>query len=123
MASVAGRVTDRLEALVTLRLVAGAEVECLVDTGASCALVLPARLVDELALPIIGYEDDLWMVGGERTSAPLALAQIEWLGEVRFAEVIVSDDLIVGTELLDGALLTIDYAARTITISREETGQ
>ena len=120
MASVAGRVTERLEALAPLRLVAGREIECLVDTGASCALVLPPALVDELGLPIIGFEDDLGMVGGERTSAFLALAQIEWLGEVRFVEVIVRDDFIIGTELLEDTRLVVDYRSRTLTISREE---
>ncbi len=68
MALAEGRVTEKLEALVKVRFVVGREVECLVDTGASCALVLPASLVDELGLPIIGYEDDLGMVGGDRTT-------------------------------------------------------
>ena len=122
MASVAGRVTDWLEALVRLRLMAGREVECLVDTGASVALVLPASLVDELGLPIIGYEDELGMVGGETTSAVLALAQIEWLSEVRSVEVIIRDDFIIGTELLEDVRLVIDYPQRTLTISREENG-
>ena len=122
MASVAGRVTDRLEALVRLRLMAGREVECLVDTGASVALVLPASLVDELGLPIIGYEDELGMVGGETTSAVLALAQIEWLSEVRSVEVIIRDDFIIGTELLEDVRLVIDYPQRTLTISREKNG-
>ncbi len=50
----------------------------------------------------------------------LALAQIEWLGQIRFAEVIVKDDFIIGTELLKDARLVVDYPARTLTISREE---
>lgn len=50
----------------------------------------------------------------------LALAQIEWLGEIRFAEVIVKDDFIIGTELLKDARLVVDYPTRTLTISREE---
>jgi hypothetical protein len=31
--------------------------------------------------------------------------------------VIVSDDALLGTELLDGTTLLIDYAARTLTVS------
>ena len=60
------------------------------------------------------------MVGAEQTSAYLALAEIEWLGEIRFAEVIVKDDFIIGTELLEKARLTIDYPARVLIIT--ETG-
>ena len=119
MASIKGRVTERLEPLVKVRLVAGREVECLVDTGfVGGALVLPQSVVNELGLPIIGQEDDLKTVGNETTKALLAVAQIEWLGEVRSVIVIVKDDLLIGTQLLEDAQLAIDYAARTITISR-----
>ena len=120
MASIAGRVNEQLESLARVRFLTGGEVECIVDTGATCALVLPPSLVAELDLPIVGDDEELWMVGDERTSAALALAQIEWLGQVRFAEVIVKDDFIIGTELLKDARLVVDYPARTLTISLEE---
>lgn len=121
MAYVEGKVNDYLEARVTVRLIAaGREVECLVDTGFSGALVLPARLVAEIGLPIIGHEKNLLMVGGARTSADLALAQVEWLGEVKSVVVIVEDEYLVGTQLLEDARLTIDYPKRTLSISRDE---
>jgi len=120
-ATITGRVTERLEPLVKLRLMAGREVECLVDTGfVGGALVLPQSLVDELGLPVIGQEDDLWMVGNERTTAALAAAQIEWLGEIKSVIVVVKDDLLIGTQLLENTQLVIDYAARTLTINRRE---
>jgi clan AA aspartic protease len=122
MASIAGRVNERLEAVVAVRLVAGAEVECLVDTGFSGALVLPQELVERLGLPVFGYEDRLEMVGGAETSAALALAQIEWLGEVRSVAVIVKDDFLVGTQLLEDAKPAIDYPERTLTIAQAEEG-
>lgn len=120
MAFVTGKVTEELEPLVLLRLVAGREVECLVDTGFTGALVLPHSLVSELGLPIFGHEDHLQMVGGAETSADLALAQIEWLGEIKSVVVIVKDDFLIGAQLLKDARLVIDYRARTLTISREE---
>ncbi len=120
MAYVNGRVNDQLDALVHMRLLAGRVIECLVDTGARCALVLPHALVDELGLTITGGFKELEMVGHSRKQALVALAQIEWLGETRYVEVIVQDDFIIGTELLKDALLVIDYHARTLTISREE---
>jgi clan AA aspartic protease len=121
MAYVEGRVNEYLEARVTMRLIAtGRVVECLVDTGFSGALVLPAHLVAELGLPIIGHERNLLMVGGKPTSADLALAQVEWLGEVRSVVVIVEDEYLVGTQLLEDARLVIDYRQRTLTVSLEE---
>ncbi|MCP9495430.1 MAG: hypothetical protein MSG64_13375 [Pyrinomonadaceae bacterium MAG19_C2-C3] len=121
MASITGRVTDRLEPLVSVRLMAGREVECLVDTGfVGGALVLPQSIVDEIGLPVIGHEDDLWMVGNEKTTAALAAAQIEWLGEVKSVIVIVKDDLLIGSQLLENTQLVIDYEARTLTINRKQ---
>jgi hypothetical protein len=35
--------------------------------------------------------------------------------------VIVSEDTLLGTELLDGTKLVIDYVAHTVTISGEES--
>lgn len=119
MATVTGRITDRLEPLVKLRLVAGLEVECLVDTGfVGGALMLPQAIVAELELPIIGYEGELGMVGGAKTSADIALAQIEWLGEIKSVDVLIKDELLIGTLLLEDTQLVIDYASRTLTISR-----
>ena len=101
-----------------VRLIAGREVECLVDTGfIGGALVLTQSVVDELGLPIIGYEDELEMVGGETMSADIALARIEWLGEIKSVDVLIKDDLLIGTQLLEGAQLVIDYATRTLAVT------
>ena len=124
MAYVEGKVNDALEAIVMVRLIAaGREVECLVDTGFLGALVLPARLIAELGFPIIGHEKNLLMVGGAQTSANLALAQVEWLGEVRSVVVIMEDEYLVGTQLLEDAKPVIDYPKRTLTLSRDEVEQ
>ena len=119
MVVVNGKVTELLQALVTIRLPSGKEVECLIDTGASCALVLPASLIAELGIPATGDVRDIEMVGGEFTKAALALVEIEWLGQMRTVEVIIRDDYLLGTELLDETTLVIDYRARTVTISCE----
>jgi len=69
-ATIIERVTERLEPLVSVRLMAGREVERLADTGfVGGALVLPQSPVDKLGLPVIGQEDELWMVWDERTTA------------------------------------------------------
>lgn len=51
--------------------------------------------------------------------ADVALGEIEWLGENRSVEVIVSEgnDALIGTKLFDGAKLVIDYARGLVVIS------
>src|SRR5260370_39810439 len=117
MALVRGRVTKDLESLARVQFVGGREVECLVDTGFTGALVLPARIVDEFRLPIVGHEDHLRTIGGAEISAALALAEIEWLGEVKPVVVIVKDDYLLGAQLLEDTQLAIDYRVRTLTIT------
>lgn len=120
MLSIRGTVSDRAEAQIKLRLVAGMEVECLVDTGfIGGALVLPQSVVDQLELPVIAHEE-FKMVGNARGTADIAIAQIEWLGEMRWVDVIIQDDFIIGTTLLEGTELLINYAARTLIIKRTE---
>jgi clan AA aspartic protease len=120
MAKETGRVTATREALLRLQLSAGETVECLVDTGFTGALVLPEALVTRLNLPVVGREV-FEMVGGRQFIASVALADLEWLGETRTVRVIVSEDTLLGTELLDRTQLIIDYIARTVTVSDEES--
>jgi predicted aspartyl protease len=65
-------------------------------------------------VPIIG-------VGRVRAIADIAELEVEWLGENLAVEVIISDgdDSLLGTELLDGSRLLVDYINYTVTISDE----
>ena len=122
MPSLAGSVNDRLEPVITVRLVGGpegwTEVECVVDTGfIGAALVLPRDVIDGLGLVISGHEQ-FDMVGGARTSADITVGQVEWLGEVRSVLIIVGESYLVGSHLLDGTRLTIDYRQRTVSVER-----
>lgn len=111
--------TATREALLRLQLSAGEMVECLVDTGFTGALVLPQALVTRFNLPVVGREV-FEMVGGRQFIASVAFADIEWLGEMRTVRVIISEDTLLGTELLDGTQLMIDYISDTVTVSDEE---
>ena len=111
--------TATREALLRLQLSAGETIECLVDTGFTGALVLPQALATRLNLPVVGREV-FEMVGGRQFIASIAFADIEWLGETRTVRVIVSEDTLLGTELLDGTRLTIDYIDHTLSVSDEE---
>jgi len=113
-----GNVNAFREAFVGIRLAHGNAFLCVIDTGFDGALILPASVAEHLALPVVGrlaFE----LVGGARMTADVALGEIEWLGERRSVEVIMSegDDALVGTEMFEGAILTIDYANRLVTIS------
>ena len=120
MAKETGRVTATREGLLRLHLSVGETVECLVDTGFTGSLVLPQALVTRLNLPLVGREV-FEMVGGRQFIASIAFAEIEWLGETRTVRVIVSEDTLLGTELLEGTRLMIDYIADTVIISDEES--
>lgn len=122
MPSLAGSINERLELVVTVRLVGGStgwtEVKCVVDTGfIGAALVLPQDVIDELGLVVTGHEQ-FEMVGGARTSANVAIGQVEWLGEVRWVNIIVSESYLVGSHLLDHTRLIADYENRTVIIER-----
>ena len=122
MPSLAGSVNDRLEAVVTVRLVGGlqgwTEVECVIDTGfIGAALVLPRDVIETLGLVVSGHEQ-FDMVGEARTSADITVGQVEWLGEVRSVLIIIGEAYLVGSHLLDGTRLTIDYGQRTVTVER-----
>lgn len=114
-----GSVNAFREAMVEIRFVDGKSFECVIDTGFDGALILPAPFVKLLSLPIVArlaFE----LVGGLRMNADVALGEIEWLGQRRAVEVILSEseDALIGTELFEGATLVIDFADRAVRISK-----
>lgn len=122
MPSVVGKVNEALEARVTIRIIGGPQgtldVECIIDTGFSGALVLPSSIVDLLELPIVGHEI-ITMVGDAKDYADIALAQVEWFGEVRREDVIVKEESLIGTALLKGTNLSIDYVNMVVRIDKQ----
>lgn len=82
--------------------------------------MLPRSLAEDLQIQLLG-ELVFEMVGGAKMSAPVGLANIEWLHKLREIEVILGqgDDVLIGTELLVGTTLTIDYITSVVTISDE----
>jgi clan AA aspartic protease len=120
MSHESGEVTNSREARVRLRFAGGEAVECVVDTGFDGALMLPRAFVERLQLPSVGRLI-FQVVGGMRTSADVALAEVEWLGARRVFEVIVGEgeDSLLGTEMLVDARLTIDYVEHTLIITND----
>jgi clan AA aspartic protease len=112
-----GIVNNWREGCLVLQFQGTLFVECVIDTGFSGELVLPRDVVDELQLIIFG-QMPFEVVSGAQMSADFTEVKIRWLGEDRMVDVIVSesDDALIGTALLDGARLTIDYLANTVSI-------
>ena len=82
--------------------------------------MLPRAEATRLNLTVLGRVPIVG-VGRARLIADIAEMEIEWLGQSRYVEVIISDgdDSLLGTELLDGSRLVVDYVAYTVTISDE----
>ena len=120
MAREDGSVNAQLEAWLRVQATNGEIIECLIDTGFNGALVLPRADAVRLNLMILGRVPIIG-VGRARLVADIAELEIEWLGQTRAVEVIISDgdDSLLGTELLDGSRLVVDYVAYTVTVSDE----
>jgi clan AA aspartic protease len=121
MAREDGSVNARREAWLRVRTSTGETLDCLIDTGFDGALVLPRSEAARLNLTVLGRVPIIG-VGRIQAVADIAELEIEWLGEVRAVEVIISDgeDSLLGTELLDGSRLVIDYINYTMTVGDEE---
>lgn len=111
-----GWVNSSLEAIVRLRFSNGVEHEFIIDTGFDGALVLPRSIVESLGLTV-GDSEEVELAQG-KTEMESALAKILWLGEERDAQILITNQeyLLIGTELLRGTCLTIDYVALTTSI-------
>ncbi|MBI3799556.1 MAG: clan AA aspartic protease [Deltaproteobacteria bacterium] len=93
------------------------EIEAWVDTGFTGELVLPQENIVALNLSrsaVVTAE----LGDGSETTLEVYTCLIEWFGQIRQVEVIASIGQLplLGVGLLRGRKLTIDYAARTLTI-------
>ncbi|HEV8587583.1 MAG TPA: hypothetical protein VGQ72_01810 [Pyrinomonadaceae bacterium] len=110
MATESGRITSAREPILTVRLIDNGTVDCVVDTGFTGALMLPRQIIERAEASVIGKET-FQLVSGHIIVASLALIEIDWLGQRRFVRALLSDnsDALIGSELLDGNRLVIDY--------------
>jgi clan AA aspartic protease len=118
---VKGNVTPALDACVGFRLASGEEFEAVIDTGFNGALVLPEEVARELALPVVNYIE-CSLAGDVAHEADVAVASIEWFGEIREVQVVVMPaGYLIGTQLLAGTRLTIDYEERAVLIEKKSS--
>lgn len=121
MAYESGAVNLKSEACLTLRFSDGAELEGIIDTAFDGALLLPRAFAESLKMSVTDQAEVTWL-GETRVRQDLGTLRIQWLGTERDAEVIVHDgnEALIGTLLLEGTKLTIDYVARTVLIESAE---
>ena len=115
-----GNVNASLEARILVKLAGGAGIRCLVDTGFTGALVLPRDFITSNALRVVARETFM-TVEEHVIEADIAVAEVEWLGETQTRRAIVSEtgEAMIGTEMLIGAILTIDYVAASVTVAKQ----
>ncbi len=120
MAREDGSVNARREPWLRVRTTAGETLDCLIDTGFDGAMVLPRSEATRLNLIVLGRVPIIG-VGRIRAIADIAELEVKWLGARRAIEVIISsgDDWLLGTELLDGSRLVVDYINYIVTVSDE----
>ena len=120
-ARLAGTVSAQGDPLVEL-LVAGpggqAVVRCVVDTGFTGALLLPAPVVGRLQLPRVRSTRAL-MADGTSVVLNGYRAEVEWLGRRRRVQAFASPspEALIGYGMLSAHRLTVDYPARTVDIA------
>lgn len=120
MAREDGSVNARLEAWLRVRTSGGETLDLVVDTGFDGALVLPRAEASRLNLTVLGRVPII-SVGRMRSVADIAELEVEWLGGRRAVEVIISDgeDSLLGTAMLDGYRLVVDYVNYMVTVGDE----
>ena len=108
-----GRVENRHALLfVTLRLAGRPDVsiECVIDTGFTDALCLPTAVVNALDLPY-QYDFPASLANGARVLLPVHEATIVWDGVERRVHLLATGERpLIGTALLDGAELVVQFA-------------
>ena len=123
-----GRVDDQLRALI--RVPVGAtrggprqEVEVWVDTAFNGGLTIPAPLVAGLGLPREGTVEAV-LADGKTVALETFGCYFDWFGETYLTQIVASEGAypLLGTMLLAGRRLAIDYAAGTVELAYGSDG-
>lgn len=117
-----GFVDDELRALVKIQIgapeTAGAkEVAVWVDTAFNGSLVLPEAIVEKLALPQQSTAEAI-LADGKKVELATFGCSIEWFGKTYVTQVTTNASQygLLGTMLLEGRKLVVDYDAKSLRI-------
>lgn len=118
MAEETGLVNENLEAVLSIKLVNGSLIDCVLDTGFNGFLLLPRRFIEENSLEIVGTES-IMMVEYHTAEVAIASGTIVWMGTKRAVLILVSenDESLIGTQMLIDSKLEIDYKNISVRIA------
>lgn len=118
-----GRVDGQLRALVRIPLAASpggprTEVEAWVDTAFNGGLTLPRSVAAGLGLPP-GVSADAVLADGSQVALESFVCYLDWFGGTYRTQAVATDGAypLLGTQLLAGRRLVIDYAAGTVELT------
>jgi clan AA aspartic protease len=118
-----GRVDGQARALLRLPLAASQDgprqdVEAWVDTAFNGGLALPRPVVDTLGLPQEASTDAV-LADGRTVTVEMFGCYLDWFGGTYLTQVVAGDAAhpLLGTQLLAGRRLVIDYAAATVELT------
>ena len=117
-----GHVDETLRALIRIRI-AGirqeefSEIWAWVDTAFNGSLVIPRSKAEELRLTMESSAEAI-LADGRKVELETFACRIEWFGTIYDTQVVLNDSeyALLGTTLLAGRRLEVDYAARTMSI-------
>lgn len=118
MAYEKGSVNEYLEPIVSVEFENGRNVEFMIDTGFNGSLCVPRSLMSDLGLEIVSKEE-VFGVGAHQAVLDLSVTEVYWFGESLSVNILINDgdDRLLGSQLLDGKILRINYKNKTLTIS------
>lgn len=89
-----------------------------IDTAFDGHLVMSRQLIDQLKLDSL-VETEAILADGSKITLETFLCFVEWFGEKHPLQVIANDGQfpLLGTGLLDGRVLQIDYRAKTVSLN------
>ncbi len=118
-----GRVDDQLRALVRVPLASSAEgprtdIEAWVDTAFNGGLALPRAVAVGLGLPQEASTEAV-LADGSTVALEAFGCYLDWFGGTYQTQVVVGDGAypLLGTQLLAGRRLTIDYVTKTVELT------
>lgn len=119
MAQEKGFVNEYSEAVLSVQLVNGSNIECLLDTGFNGSLLLPRKFVEDNSLTLVGRESVV-MVEQNTIEGDVVAGEINWLGEKSLVRVLISEteEALIGTRMLVDSVLEIDYKNKTVKITK-----
>lgn len=96
---------------------------CIVDTGFNGKIWVPEQLSRDRQFEAVGSEY-LSLADGSVIAVPLAMVTIDWFGQAEAVSAIVagSGDPLLGTALLEGCRLEVNFVEGRVRIERLNSG-